>query len=188
MIIPDRKNFFESARATLFNNNMSQSQVEGVNSILDAWETYAEGIDPRWIAYSLATTYHETMRTMQPVKEIGGGAGRPYGQVDRQTQQAYYGRGYVQLTWRVNYARMASVVGADLVNHPDLALHPAISAKILTEGMSRGLFTGKKLQEFFFGTRSDWIDARAIINGTDRAALVAGYALHWYSAMTEKDL
>ncbi|WP_218191379.1 glycoside hydrolase family 19 protein [Enhydrobacter aerosaccus] len=77
----------------------------------------------------------------------------------------YYGRGYVQLTWRRNYQKMSGAVGVDLVIDPDKALEPAIAAAILFEGMEHGDFTGVGLPYFFNGTREDWDGARAIING-----------------------
>jgi predicted chitinase len=87
--------------------------------------------------------------------------------------QVYYGRGYVQLTWAVNYAKMAALTGCDLVGHPELALDPKIAALIMFEGMRGGLFTGVGLPKFF-NDRDDWpVNARRIINGTDHAEDIA---------------
>lgn len=181
----DRAKFFDEVRAHLFGGQLVQSQVDGVNAILDARDKYAQTMDPRELAYCLATTFHETARAMTPVREIGEGRGMAYG-------STYYGRGLVQLTWERNYAmatarlRGHGVIDAsvDLARDPDLALRPDIASAILIFGMSEGWFTGRKLSQFFAGTRSDWIDARRIINGHDRAALIAGYGLHFYSAIT----
>ena len=46
---------------------------------------------------------------------------------------------------------------------------PALA--ILFEGMARGSFTGKKLSDYFEGGSEDWVEARRIVNGADRAAL-----------------
>jgi hypothetical protein len=78
----------------------------------------------RNIAYQLATTYHEAGHTFQPIAEFGKGRGHPYGVPDPATNQTYYGRGDVQLTWKRNYELFGQNLGLDLVNQPDLAMDP----------------------------------------------------------------
>lgn len=188
----DRVIFFADCRAHPFGGRMTDRQVKGCEAILDAFEHHAPAADPRGIAYALATAYHETARTMRPICEYGEGRGRPYGAPAGPYAKHYFGRGYVQLTWLKNYAhatkrlREIGVTGADvdLVRKPDLALRPDIAAAILVFGMVEGWFTGRKIADYFAGTRSDWVDARRIINGSDRAAQIAGYALHFYHALT----
>jgi putative chitinase len=178
----NRDKFFAAIEETLF-HPLSQSQVDGINAILDAWEHTAPNSDPRFIAYSLATTYHETARTMQPIREIGRGHGRAYGVPVGPWHQIYYGRGDVQETWLRNYQFANAKLHAlgllkdseDLVKTPDLALRTDVAAAIMIHGMLDGWFTGRKLGHFFFGSRSDPIDARTIINGHDKATLVASY-------------
>jgi putative chitinase len=182
MIAPDREQFFARVRTQLFGGTMTASEVAGVNAILAAWDASA-GPDPRFVAYSLATAFHETAMTMQPIEEIGRGEGRPYGRPAGPDGQIYFGRGFVQLTWLANYQKVGSLIGNDLVDNPDLALKPDIAAEILTHGMVGGWFTGRKLGDYFAGARSDWVDARRIINGVDKAALIAGYALHFLHAI-----
>jgi putative chitinase len=41
--------------------------------------------------------------------------------------------------------------------------------------MRDGLFTGVNLERYFNDTRTDAINARKIINGTDKADLIASY-------------
>jgi hypothetical protein len=82
MIAPDREQFFARVRSQLFGGVMTGSQVAGVNAILATWDASA-GSDPRFVAYSLATAFHETAKTMQPVEEIGRGEGRRYGRPTR---------------------------------------------------------------------------------------------------------
>jgi hypothetical protein len=96
----DRESFFARVRATRFGNAMHQGQVDGCNALLDAWEARSGFVDPRWLAYMLATAKWETANTMQSVEECGSGAGLPYGVHDLETGEAYYGRGYVQITGR----------------------------------------------------------------------------------------
>ena len=103
----NRKFFFDHARLTLFDGSLRQSQVNGMNAILDEWDRAYAKKDDRWLAYMLATTHHETAMTMQPIEEYGKGNGRSYGVPDPQTGKAYYGRGFVQLTWKTNYERLA---------------------------------------------------------------------------------
>lgn len=178
----DRDRFFGRIRVNPFGGTLKQGQVDGCNAILEAWESRqgpsaspATGFtDIRWLAYMLATAKHETAHTMKPIEEYGKGQGRPYGVAVN--GHAYYGRGYVQLTWAVNYARMAALTGVDLVNHPELALEPRLAALIMFEGMKDGLFTGVGLPRYFNGTADDPVNARRIINGTDRAEEIA--AIH----------
>jgi len=180
MINPDA--FFKAVRASPFGGHLTQGQVDGLNIIIDKWEEY-ELTDLRWLAYILATTFHETARTMQPIEEYGKGAGHTYGEPDPETGQTYYGRGYVQLTWKTNYEKMGDLLEVDLVNNPGLALDPEIAVRILFTGMTLGTFTGKKLADYF-AWLTDEINARRIVNGTDKAATIAGYARAFYVALT----
>ena len=52
--------------------------------------------DTRWLAYMLATTFHETAYQMWPIEEYGKGSGRYYGTPDPETGETDYGRGFVQ--------------------------------------------------------------------------------------------
>lgn len=168
----DRGRFFTAVRSGPFGGSMTQGQVDGCNAILDSWEARPDFTDRRWLAYMLATAKWETAHTMQPIEEIGKGHGRPYGRPTADGR-AFYGRGYVQLTWATNYAKMAALTGADLVCHPDLALDPEIAAVILLEGMKGGMFTGVGLPRCFNDAVDDPVNARRIINGTDHAADIA---------------
>ncbi|WP_246725656.1 hypothetical protein [Beijerinckia sp. L45] len=80
----------------------------------------------------------------------------------------------MQLTWKANYEKFAAICLSDLVNKPDLALQLPMAVTIMFEGMERGLFTGKKLADYFHVGKADWINARRIINGTDKASTIAG--------------
>lgn len=177
----DRDRFFPHVRAELFNGRLTESQFQGLDFILRAAPADMDG---RWLAYALATAQHETASTMQPIEEYGKGRGRPYGEVDPETGHAYYGRGYVQITWRENYQRMGGLLGISLVHHPHLALDPTIAAQIMFKGMTLGLFTGKSFASYLNDQKTDWLNARRIINGMDRAALIAGYAERYFAALT----
>lgn len=178
----DKKKFFASIRTSLFSGKLTISQVKGMLTIINEWEARKLN-NICWLAYMLATTFHETARTMQPIEEYGQGHGKTYSKLDYTTGHRYYGRGFVQLTWKINYEAMGKLLGVDLVHHPDLALKTDIATKILFEGMIRGSFTGRKLSDYFYTTRCDWVNARRIINGTDKAQMVAGYAVGFYKAL-----
>jgi hypothetical protein len=181
----DRDIFFNSVRSSLFGGNLTQSQVDGMNYLLDVWEMYFEAANPRdgqkWLAYCLATVFHETAKTMQPIEEYGKGKGKSYGQPAGPYGQIYYGRGHVQLTWETNYKkgqeRLDQVynVIAELWPKPQLMLQNEISALVLYDGMSAGWFTGVGLPKYFNATVEDPVNARRIVNGTDQAQTIAGY-------------
>jgi putative chitinase len=172
----DQKTFFDSVRGTLFEGHMSPGQVAGMVAIINEWDaTYGDAADPRWLAYAFATTFHETAQTMEPIREFGLGRNYPYGKPDPITHQTYYGRGFVQLTWKANYARQANKLRVDLVGTPDLAMDAPTAAKVLLGGMVAGDFTGATLGHYFNDTADDPVNARRIINGTDCAEKIAGY-------------
>ena len=163
----DRKEFYSQLRATLVKGGLNQAQVDGFEAILDEWEK-RRLTDLRWLAYIMATAWHETAQRMQPIEEFGRGRGKAYA-------PTYYGRGFVQITWERNYAKLSDVIDVDLVTHPEKALEMDNAIQILFVGMIDGLFTGKALSDYF-GRNADWRGARAIVNGKDRAAEIAGYA------------
>ena len=171
---------------------MSQLQVQGVTNIVNAWKE--SGLtDKRWLAYMLATTYHETAKTMQPIEEYGRGRGKRYGRKImfsgrpyEHPDKIYYGRGYVQLTWYENYKKMGEILNIPLLEQPELALQPDISAKIMIEGMTRGYFTGKALRDYFNDRNDDPVNARRIINGLDKANKIAEYYNDFLNAMKWK--
>lgn len=180
----DRKIYFDSVRKSLFSGGMKQEPVDGQTAILTQWENQdvpAPMTDLRWLAYMLATTYHETARRMWPIEEYGKGRGKEYGKRDKETGQTYFGRGFVQLTWRSNYhdatANLSLTGDRDLEYHPDMALDLVIASKIMFRGMGEGWFTNKKLGQYFNETRNDPISARAIINNdvSKNGKMIAGY-------------
>lgn len=193
--------FFASLRhGDILGPTLTQDEVDGCTAILEAVGEVDHPL--AWAAYELATAYHETAHTMQPVKEIGGDAyfrrmydiqgARPdlakrLGNTEPGDGAKYAGRGYVQLTGRANYARAARELEEPLVENPDLAQNPTVAAKIMVTGMSEGWFTGKTLAIYLpheeAATRAQFEQARRIINGSDRAQLIAGYAIGFQNAL-----
>jgi hypothetical protein len=186
----DRKAFFSLVRLRIL-PTLTQGQVDGINAILDAWDKWAPNSDPRFIAYALATAYWETDRTLQPIAEYGHGHGHSYGVSTGPWHKAYFGRGYVQLTWIANYKKATEELQnkgivtkfTDFVKDPDLVLKPEIAAPIMIFGMLEGWFTGRKLGDFFHGRIADWTNARTIINGHDHAAEIANNARLFFQAL-----
>lgn len=187
----NRAFFFSQAKQTLFSGKYKQSQVDGLNAILNEWEKNYSAKDDRWLAYMLATAHHETDRRMQPIEEYGKGKTRRYGQRYKlngmrytDTNNIFYGRGFVQLTWYENYEKAGKKLGVDLIKNADKALDLKIATQIMFVGMIEGWFTGKKLLNYFNTTTEDVYNARRIINGTDKASLIANYAFTYYSCIS----
>jgi len=104
---------------------------------------------------------------------------RPYWRFDH-GGRSWAGRGYVQLTHRENYERASVNLGVDLLADPNLAMQPSIAAQILVRGCTEGWFTGRKLSDYLPG---DYLGARRVVNGTDRAAQIARYARNFEAAL-----
>lgn len=171
---------------------LNQSQVDGFNAILKAINEWGgDAKNPLYVAYMLATAWHETARTMKPIEEYGKGKGRRYGSnIDINgtrysgLKHFYYGRGYVQLTWLTNYKNMGKILGVDLVNKPELALDHHTASKIMIYGMLNGSFTGKRLSNYLKkGTLEEFKQARRIINGMDKATNIAYQAQAFLQAI-----
>jgi putative chitinase len=195
----DRKIFFDAVRVHPFGGSLTQGQVDGMEAILARWEASPTSDDLRHLGYPLATTYHETGQEMQPIEEYGQGEGHEYGEPDPETGQTYYGRGFVQLTWRDNYAKATQELGLagddDLEWHADRALDPVIAAEVMFVGMTDGWFrSGHTLARYFNDDTDDAFNAREIINGDKDTvpawsdhesigALVAGYHADFMGAL-----
>lgn len=171
----DRKKFFDGFRAEI-DETIEQEQVDGLEFLLTKMEADPFWKDLRQIAYALATAGHETAWSFQPVEEgyYLGSKAKAFQKTLR--YYPYYGRGYVQLTWKKNYEKAGKVLGLDLVNKPELALDREGAYLTMTYGMHQGWFTGKKLSDYISDAGKDYKNARKIINGLDKANLIAGYA------------
>lgn len=181
----DRETFFDRIRTSLFGGNLNQSQVDGIDNLIDVWEKYFEAANPRdgnkWLAYCMATVFHETDQKMQPIEEYGQGEGQPYGAPTGPYGQCYYGRGHVQLTWEENYVKATQCladnyqIAVDVHKEPEHMLTDQVSALVLYDGMINGWYTGVGLPQYFNSTIEDPVNARKIVNALDKADLIAGY-------------
>lgn len=188
----DRAVFFARMRRAF--GRLNQAQVDNAEFLLTRLEV-EPGLTVPHIAYLLATVWHETDRTLAPILEYGSRAyiNGLYDPVEALTAQRrararhmgntqpgdgwrYRGRGYVQLTWATNYRLMGELLEIDLAGNPDLALVPEHAYRILHLGMTQGLFTGRRLGDYLTPERNDYIGARRVVNGRDRASLIAGHA------------
>lgn len=181
----NRARFYDLIRGPLFGGTLTQSQVDGLEHLLDYAEAHLPPLDLRQVAYILATALHETARTMQPIEEYGCGIGYPYGVPDPETGESYYGRGYVQLTWKQNYAFQENKLEYELVAHPECALDPECAAEILYEGMLDGDFTGVRVGDYIDEAQCDYVNARRVVNGLDCAEQIAGYAEIFQEALLQ---
>jgi hypothetical protein len=178
-----RQAFYDRVAETLFKGSLPDWQKRPLDLLID------EGLKRNRLltetAYVLATAYHETAR-FKYMEEIGRGEGRDYGEpilLIRGKTVTYHGRGFVQLTWLVNYLRMERKLGLKIVDNPDAVMDPEIANQIIWEGMIAGDFTGKNLADYISDTNTDYVEARRIVNGTDKAEMIAGYAREFETSL-----
>jgi putative chitinase len=176
----DRSAFYAALRkreSGLFGTSLSRGQVAGMEAILNEAEKRRTPL--KWLAYILATSFHETAATMQPIEEYGKGKGHAYGKPGKYGQ-SQHGRGFVQLTWDRNYERADRELGlgGSLLKNFARAMEMGIAVQVLFQGMEHGWFTTRKLHDFI-----DYLPMRKIINGMDRAADIAKHAVAFETAL-----
>ena len=196
------KAFFDRVKKEIHNGGLSQSQVDGLNRLVSAYEK--RGWPIYYASYGLATSHRECGGLYQPVREgfkktdadaryyVRRHYPTKYGKPTVHGGQYAYGRGDVQLTWAYNYekadeklAEMGLINKGDLIANFDLALRPDISVQIMIHGMEEGWFTSKKLSDYLNKPVPDFYNARRIINGTDHAAEIAEVALKFQYALAD---
>ncbi len=188
----NRKKFFTAYREVF--GSLKQHQVNGLGSLLMSFEQDEDITNLQYMAYMLATIKHETANRFQPITEYGGRSyfnkydpslantsrrrarAKRNGNTRRGDGYKYRGRGFVQITWKNNYQKLGDALGHDLVNHPEKALDPVIAYKIMSYGMRKGVFTGRRLSHYISADHTDYKNARKIINGLDKARLVQRHA------------
>lgn len=173
-----KKKFFDELRVGGL--NLTTQNVFGFNKLL----AYADNNKTKATAlpYVLATAWWETAQTMTPVREA-------YWMSEQWRKRhlrywPWYGRGLIQTTWEKNYRTMSKYVGVDLIDDPDALLRWEVALPALFLGMEKGLYTGKDLDDFIDNVDEsdeedlrEFIRARAIVNGTDKAKTIGGIAL-----------
>lgn len=170
----DRSRFYahlRSAKSKAFGKSLSSGQVDGLERILD--EAQRRGVGIYHLAYILATVYLETAHTIQPIRERGGEKylrSKPY--------YPWVGEGLIQCTWETNHRKFGATKPGQLMEWP-------IALRALFDGMLKGMFTGKRLSDYIDPPHVDYVNARRIVNGTDKAQLIAGYAQSFETALRE---
>ncbi|QND47650.1 hypothetical protein HB780_18385 [Rhizobium lusitanum] len=205
----DHAKFFVAVRPSLFAGRLSANQVNGMEAILVAWES--KPFDSRWLAYMLATTYHETDNSMCTISEnlsySAAGLLATFPKYFAAAQASAYARQPQRIAnrayasrmgngseasgdgWRYRGRGLVQITGRDnyakygITDNPDDALDSAKAVEILFDGMINGRFTGRKLADFFSAAVTDWTGARKIINSADRANDIAGYAKKFAAAV-----
>jgi putative chitinase len=170
-------------------SKLTASQYQGIDQLLSFIELDHDVTDIRWAAYMLATVKHECANTFQPITEYGANSyfakyepptplSKKLGNTTKGDGLRFKGRGYVQITGRTNYKSLGNAlsVGDAFTKDPMLVLEPINAYRIMSIGMRKGLFTGKKLADYMPPGSTDYVGARRIINGQDKAGEIATYA------------
>jgi len=190
----DHTRFYNRIRSSIYGGSLKQITVDNINVILQYWEKKYSGNVGTQLAYILATVLAEVGRNMNPVRETFAKTDaqarwrlrhKPYAQSEPPYGHAYYGRGYVQLTWKYNYQKQEAELGEPLVQFPDLALSTPIAIRILVEGMMDGDFNGHGhgLPHYVNENQTDFYNARRTVNVLDRASEIKGYAQRFWDAI-----
>jgi hypothetical protein len=106
--------------------------------------------------FSFATIAVETGSCL-PIKEKGGEA-----YLRSKDYFPYFGRGYIQLTWKGTYQKAGDALGLDLVNNPDLALVPENAIRIFAWFLSTD---GRNERIRANLDKGNLEGARAVVNG-----------------------
>ena len=172
----------------LFQRTVSADVVKNLQTLVSLLDMDVFMTDKRWCSYALATVLLECGPKFETALEVGTlsyfakyASGTPLGRALGNTEVGdgvkFRGRGYVQITGRSNYAKFAHLLNVDLIEDPSYAMNVHIAYKILSMGMTQGLFTGFSLKHFINRAMCDYVNARRIINGTDKADVIAEYAI-----------
>jgi len=190
----DRTAFFNAYRSLY--GPLKQPQIDGLQALLMGVEQDADVSDVRWAAYLLATIKHECDDTWQPIVEkgplnhfdqynAGTEKGIRLGNTEAGDGYRFRGRGYVKITGRTNYLKLGQALnlGNGLIDNPDKALQPQTAYRIMSYGMRKGAFTGRKLADYISDAGCDYFNARRIINALDQADRIRAFALDLEGAL-----
>lgn len=170
---------------------LTQKQVDAINFLIMKLQQSQKLFHKNtkimlyWWAYVLATVKLETAHTYEPITEYGS---KNY--LHTRRYWPYIGRGYVQLTWLINYINFGNALGINLKDQPELANDPETAFLILEEGMTDlspqdPEFTKWSLEDFINEKQIDLYNARKIINPKDydTYSIIEGYAKRWFEIL-----
>lgn len=172
------KTFFDNVRDSVFGGRMSESQVEGCIKTIEYRDAHWPLMINAELAYVLATFEWESAHTMRPIEEghpLTGAALKAYQKKLR--YYPWYGRGPPQLTWEKNYKAFG------VADNPEKMLEWETGLRVMFEGMILGKFTGHKLADYITAKRQDYVNARRVVNGLDKAENIAKNARAFHSAL-----
>ncbi|MFM0341984.1 hypothetical protein [Paraburkholderia fungorum] len=168
-----RKQFCETAHSKSCDNRWSNARL-----FLDRALADTRIQDVGTIAYMFGTIYVET-----GTKDFSPAADETIwsGNKDKQyVKDGFYGRGWIQLTYRDKYVKAKKVIGGDPVNDPSIVKTPDNAYEILYRGMTEGWVenyrtspggaadpkyaTPVRLSDFVTPVQVDYDHARAVIN------------------------
>lgn len=209
----DRKALFERLRDGILGPTLDHCEVDGVSAILDAtanwpaeWVAYAlstafheTGGTMKPVVENLYYSTAARIKAVWPSRFPTLDSAAPFvgnpkalankvyggrmGNREPDDGWRYRGRGLGQITGRENYKRLGELIGYALEQVPDLAADIKVAAAVLHVGMTDGLFTGKKLADYFAPGKNDPVGARKIINPDTNGQLVAGYFVRFRKAL-----
>lgn len=205
-----REAFFREIRP-LFGGKFSQGQVDGIEHILAAsshlpvsYQAYllatafhetAGDMSPN--RENMIYTSPSRIRAVWPSRFPTDASAQPYVRNERALANKVYngrlgnrpgsddgwlyrGGGQAHTTGRDNYAKVKRATGVDVLANPSKILDPKVSAVALVQASLEGWYTGKKLSDYLPG---DYVNARRVINGTDKAAEIARHAVAFEKAL-----
>lgn len=176
------------AKIRAHKGNLTDKQCKRLGIILHYCKKY-KITDARKVAYIIITAWYESAKLQEMKERRASKTKNPalYLLQNRYWYTGYWGRGFVQVTWEENYRKIGELLKIDLVRNPSLMLDNHIAAEALVLGMKLGTYTGRKLCDYFNESRTDWVNARRIVNGLDRAKELAAQAESLHKALTSAD-
>jgi putative chitinase len=184
--------FHETGRRMSPNTESLNYSVAGLDKFV-RWGRIS-GSDARRLGRKMGEPALSKQRQREIANIIyGGNWGRSrLGNTQPDDGWTYRGRGMHHVTGRANYGRASDSAGMDLVAEPAGMLHLERAARVMTSGMRKGRYAGDKAGRHSFArhlsslgaaTEAQFIQARRIINGLDKAAQIAGYAMRFQQAL-----
>ncbi|CAH1670838.1 MULTISPECIES: hypothetical protein [unclassified Chelatococcus] len=200
----NRSTFFAYARRSPFGDRLTQQQVDGMTDILNEWDAHYSHLPLAYLACYLGQVFRETGGTMVPVRET-------FATSDKQAmtrletawtsgklpsvktpywRKGWFGRGRMQITHAENYAYAQAKSGLPIVADPSLMLDSKADLKVSLPGTIEGWWTRGKHRMSMYLDRPDpdFEGARRIVNGTDKAKLVATYCEAFLAALKAAEI